>query len=262
MNYDGIMQYDKIYDIVMHLGMNCVLKFNVSLSSQGKDNNRQFAYSEYEYHSNKYGCNLVTVKIDADYYLSIENVVAMNGYQKAFIRIGLVEIVKLKSALEVCYEWFHDSSYSGLFIKSNGRLMLGHVANPFIIDNLPMGKYLKFEPCVVERINTGDLFPGISIELGEPGNTVELDINLFHAFREVISNFNMYLAYSMMMSSLVSRADFTAINRYDVNSGFRNFNSENRQIPSPPKINNTTGQSGVNGRKLMTINKSKSIDDL
>lgn len=251
------MTYDKITDIVMRLGLNAVLKFNVSLSSQGKDNSRKFCYCEYSYNSRKYNTELVSIKREADYYLSIENIIKPYDVDKAFIRIDNVGIVKLKSALEVAYNWFTGVEYNHLFIKSHGRLILDGSHPEFIIPDLPMGKYLKFVPCVVERGTTSsDLYPGIYIELGDRSNIVDMDVNTLFAFKNVIDTFNMYLAYSMMMNFVFGKST-EPINRFNISSnGFTRYEPQDVQTP----IKQPHASSFVAGRTIG--GKKKSISDL
>ena len=119
MEDSSITRYEKISDIVMRLGLNAVLKFNVSLSQNRNDNSRLFSYSEYEYYSAKYNTNLISIKRDSDYYLSIENIIVPESGKKAFIRIDNIGLPKLIIALDVVSAWFTE--YQELFLKIKKR---------------------------------------------------------------------------------------------------------------------------------------------
>ena len=49
-----VNEYNKISDLVMFIGQNCVLKFNVILNSEGKDGRIENFHKEYQYYSKKY----------------------------------------------------------------------------------------------------------------------------------------------------------------------------------------------------------------
>ena len=212
------LKYDKISDDVYMLGPNTVLKFNVSLSKITSEGKRYHFYKEFEYGTRAQGIpSLVTIKRSYDYYLSIENVQKDRlTDSKAFIRIGPYDIYKLKSQLDIVYEWFTNKKYKGLFATNRGKLILTNPVPETTLGGYPQNKFIRFIPTIVDKNEGNDrMEPGIEMDLSSYDNYVIMNVERFMGFYYTISNFNMYLA----AQNLVSYIGFpSGINRIDMGS--------------------------------------------
>ena len=108
---------EKISDNVMIIANRVILKMNVALSYY-IENKRMNFHGEVEYYSQKTNSNLVNIRRNFDYYLSIEHVT-----NKDYIRIGVTEMMKLQYALHEAYKFFIDPKYSNLYVKKDDELI-------------------------------------------------------------------------------------------------------------------------------------------
>lgn len=203
------MKYDKISDDVLVLGPNAVLKFNVSLSKMSGDKRYHF-YKEFEYPSkSKEFPRLVTIKRSFDYYLSIENVQKNKTTDsKAFIRIGVSDLYRLRSQLEEVYRWIFDKKFKSLYATSRGKLILTNPIPESILGGYPQNKFLRFIPTVIGK----DGFPdekGIELTLSDYNNYVIMNIDRFMGLYYTIINFNMYQCAQSMVGYLGFPSDHT-----------------------------------------------------
>lgn len=230
-------KYDKIVDTIYTLGMNCVLRFNVSLS-RGYNDKRYHFYKEFEYGS-KYGDGpqtLVTIKRDYDYYLSIENNIKPDNTNKCFIRIGATEYYLFKNAIETVISWFIDSKYKDLFQMKNNELIVVAPAPHFRLNGFPMDKYLSFDPVVSQKGQSKfDCEPGVKIELSDPNNIVIMNLDKLMGLSYILSSFNMIQSAQIMINYL-GRPEF-GTNRYVMETG-RTYDAIHDQVM------------GVDGRKI------------
>lgn len=244
---------EKITDEVYSLGLNTVLKFNVSLA-RNISNKRQGYHKEFEYSSKASDVgSLVTIRRNFDYYLSIENVVKdMNG-NKLFIRIGPQEYFLFKRGLEQAISWFEDKKYSKLFALDNkkGIIMMPPIPD-FTIRGLPMNKTIELSPIVIEKgFATDEKKTGVRMVFPE-NKDMYLDINIdkFMGLYYLISNFNMYQA-AISLVNYIGRPEF-GTNRVVLDSN----GSHNNIIEDDEKQNRSTG---IIGR---TVSSKINITDL
>ena len=66
-------KYEKISDTIMIIANRVVLKMNVGLNNYMNENKRISFHREVEYYSSKANKNLINIKRQFDYYLSIEH---------------------------------------------------------------------------------------------------------------------------------------------------------------------------------------------
>ena len=146
------LQLDKISDDVLSIAPNIVLRFNVALSkiSSGK---RYHYHKEYMYSSKNYQDPLITIRRSFDYYLSFENSVKKDGYDKLFIRVGIADYLLLKHGFEEAVSWFTDKKYEYLYAKDRGKLIMVSPIPKNII-RLPQNKYITLTPTIVEKGQT------------------------------------------------------------------------------------------------------------
>lgn len=191
-------QYEKISDDLIYLGTNVVLKFTTALSKYSDKYGRTSFHKEYEYDSNVSDIPLVSIKRSYDYYISIENIKAIESGYKEFIRIGISEILLLRQSLNMALAWFSDSAYDGLFAKKNDSLLITKDVVPIIVENLPMQKYIRFEPTICKRVTKE--CTGVRMYLSSDTNFVDISLNTFMGFVYIINSINMYDSAQAMLN--------------------------------------------------------------
>lgn len=195
------VKYDKICDDIYTLGHNCVLRFTVSLS-RNINNTRQHFHKEFEYNSKYENVgSLVTVKRSYDYFLSIENTSKPENTDKCFIRIGPQEYYLFKQAVDTAVSWFISEKYEKLFTVSNGKLAVSAPIPDHTVSSLPMNKFLKFIPAVIQRGPTIDeMEPGVTLFLSDMNNAVNMNLDRLMGLKYLISNFNMVTSAQIMLN--------------------------------------------------------------
>lgn len=246
------MEYDKISDEVLSLGLNVVLKFNVSLSKTSGERKRFHFYKEYEYPSR---CddieNYITIKRSFDYYMSLENVTKpkTGKGEKAFIRIGPSEYMRFKQALEVVMSWFTDKKFKGLFVKNNGKLIMTSGAPELLFDRLPQGKYIHFIPTVIDYGRGNDMMePGVTISLADLDNNVSISVDRLMGLYYVVSSYNMFQSAQIMVGYLGCPG---GVNRFTISPSYGNHDIKVEEFDGNVE--------GVSGR---TVGKKKNISSL
>lgn len=236
---------DKLSDDVYALGINVVLKFNVSLSKSSNGTRYHF-HKEFEYPSRSDDIpSLVTIRRSFDYYLSIESTQKDSNGNKIFIRIGPAEFLMFKKGLEIAVSWFNDSKYKNLYAKNKGELIMLPPIPDYTISNLPMGKYIELAPTIVEKgMANDDKFPGVRLVLGDSNDVVNMTLEKFMGLYYIVSTFNMYQC-AIELINYLERPEF-GTNRITL--------GQNHQMQiSEPKPNNV---SGIEGR-FVTPKNSK-----
>lgn len=189
--------YEKITDEVYFLGNNITLRFNVSLGSKMQDGSKIPFHKEYRYNTNKYTNRKksITVRRSFDYYLSFENVKAMDNGFKEFIKIQTHDMLYLKSTLKQAFKWFNSPEYKGLYAKdkkTNRYILLGKV-EPVYINGLSMDKYISFEPTVYITYND-EYVPGVRMCLSSNDNYVDMSADRLSGLLYLIESFNLFLS--------------------------------------------------------------------
>lgn len=240
-------QYDKIADDVYVMGMNATLKFNVSLSYKNANKERCSFHREFGRRTAN-NEELITIRRSFDYYLSIENIQKPENCEKAWIRIGPPEYILLSEKLGEVTKWFTDDKYQKLFSIANNKLTLVGPYPEICIENLPMGKYIKIEPAIIEYGN-GSQAPGVAMYLSNPNNCIMLNVDKFMGLYYSIKSFNMYQSAQMMLN-YVERPEYGFnIVRFD------NDNSTGYVPPAPMTKTNT-----INGRRVKPIGMPSKLE--
>lgn len=197
----NILQYEKITDDLCILGVNTVLRFNVSLASKTQDGMKKLFHSEFEYRANKYN-NLNTIcsiRRTFDYFLSIENLRANQDGSKEFIMIRIQDILYVREQFELATKWFRDVKYQNLFAMTKGRLvMLGRV-EPIKILGLAMNKSLMLEPIVI-TYDDNNQTTGVRLYLSSKDNFVDMSIDKFMGVVYLLSSINMYESAQLLLN--------------------------------------------------------------
>lgn len=208
--------YDKISDDLCILGYNAVLRFNVNLSRATQEGKRYHYHQEYEYNSNKYidTNRLATIRRQFDYYLSIENLRAVDNNMRESIMIRVQDILYVREQLKEATRWVRgDKQYENLFVKKgNKMIILGNV--PYIyISGLAGEKWLKLEPCVMTYNEV--YYPGIRMFLSSQDNFVDMNIDKFMGLVYLIDTINMYESAQLLINYLQRPQFGTNIHTFD-----------------------------------------------
>lgn len=187
-------KYEKITDDIMIIANRVLLRMNVSLAFYNNENKRTTFHREVEYYSQKANSNLINIKRNFDYYLTIEHVI-----NKDYIRIGITDIMKLRHALDEAYKFFTDPKYENLYVKTDGELILYMNVNPIVLTGLSMDKYLKFEPCVYLDFR-GETQRGLRMYLSSDSSYCDISLNRLEAFMYIINTINLFESAQMMIN--------------------------------------------------------------
>lgn len=210
-------QYEKISDTVMIIGYNVVLKMNVNLYTYPDKYGRTSYHQEYEYYLQKAQQRVFSIKRNFDYYLSIENLRSYPGQEKDYIRISIQEMPLLIHTLNQVSRWIVDEQFENLFVYKDGKLIIMNRPDPIILDNLPLKKYIKFEPSIFES-NEGTRYRTIRMYLNSETNFVEIFDTKFLGFKYAVENINLFESAQMMIN-YIQRPDL-GTNLYDINNQF------------------------------------------
>lgn len=237
----NLLQYEKITDDLCILGVNTVLRFNVSLSNKTQDGNKKLFHSEFEYRAGSKYTNLNTIcsiRRTFDYFLSIENLRVNQEGIKEFIMIRIQDILYVREQFELATKWFRDSKYENLFAMSKGKLvMLGRV-EPIKILGLAMGKSLMLEPVVI-TYDDNNQTTGIRLYLSSKDNYVDMSVDKFMGVVYLISSINMYESAQLILN-YIQRPEL----------GTNNYN-----------MSNSKGQEIVEDGYIETKNNTRKIDN-
>lgn len=206
-------QYDKLTDDLCYLGNNTVLRMNVSLSKYSDIYGRMHYHKEYQYRS-KSNEPLITMRRSFEYYLTIENLKQTDIGEKQYIKIGVNDILLLRSTLKNVIRWFTDKEFENLFVRSNGKIIMYGRPEPLIITGLQMQKSLIFEPIVIDF--NGEYDTGVRMYLSSTSNYVDMRLNSFMGFVYLIDTINLYESAQILINYL-QRPEF-GTNLYSFNS--------------------------------------------
>lgn len=244
------LKVEKLSDDMYTLGPNVVLRFNVHLA-RNANNTRYHFHKEFEYSTNiKDYDSLVTIKRSFDYYMSLENCQKDSNGNKVFIRIGPSEYIYFKKALEEAVAWFTDIKYDKLFVYDSGKLTLLQPIPEFVMNKLPMGKYIRLEPVVIDKgMANADKEPGVRIELGSDSNFIDINVDKLMGLYYLVSTFNMYQA-AISLVNYLGRPPL----------GTSRIVMENAR--TVPQLKSRSGTSGIIGRFVPadTKNDIKSLE--
>lgn len=248
-------QYEKISDDIFSLGNNAIIRFSVQLARYNRDTGERSSFhSEYGYHipkKSKY--ELLTIRRSYDYFMTIENIYAPKNndidLQKAYIRIGPSEFMNIKFTLNKVLAWFNSQEYANLYAYKSNELIMRPPIPTEEIQNMSMGKWLRFEPCVITRFDQSQEC-GVRIFLSDENNYVDINIDKLMGLIYTFSCFNMIQSAQLMINYL-QRPEFGS----NYTSFVREYKMEDDSTESNPNFKST---SGISGRKI----KRNDITDL
>lgn len=235
------LDYDKISDLMMYLGLNTSLNFNVNLSKKGQNGERYHFHKEYIYPSkySDYG-KVISIKRSFSYYLTIDK---REPRQSIMIRIQ--DLIILRSILSGVSSWFTDDTFG---IKNN-VLVIHKAKKPMMVNNLAENKYLQFNPIVMTSENTSIQQQGIRITLGDPNIYTDIGIDTFFGFKELIDRMDMF-GYAQNMINYLGHPEF-GTNSYEFDN--------NNYIPDEPQQEKSITK--AKSRQIPSLEKKKSFFD-
>ncbi len=231
--------YEKITDDLYYMGSNIVVKFNVSLARKREDGSRNIFHHEFEYAMNKYSNpkNLVTIKRQFEYYLSIENVKAINN-QKEYIYIGVQDFIQFKQKIIESTKWFTNAQFENLFAKKDNKIIMLGKVEPIDISFNRGNKSIRVEPIILNYEDK--TLTGVRFYLCSLDNYVDIDVDRYMGFVYLISSLNMFQSAQIMLNYIGRPEDGT--NRMSFNNeSERDFADEgvycktNRLVNYKPK---------------------------
>lgn len=214
----NLLQYEKITDDLCILGVNTVLRFNVSLANKTQDGLKKLFHSEFEYRAgSKYSNlnNICNIRRTFEYYLSIENLRQDQNGNKEFIMIRIQDILYVREQFELATKWFRDTKYENLFAMSKGKLIMLGKVEPIKILGLAMGKSLMLEPVVVTYSDDNQT-TGVRLYLSSKDNYIDMSVDKFMGVVYLISSINMYESAQLLLN-YIQRPEL-GTNNYNMNN--------------------------------------------
>ena len=239
-------QYERIYDIIMYLGFNTILKFNVDLAHYSDKSNREMFHKEFEYMNKQTNMPVISIRRDYNFYLSIENVKMINNIERQIVRIGIEEITLLKHILHQAAKWFTNAEYKDLYAIHNGQLIMTRKVTPVGINNLPYNKYIEFEPAIY--IANEEAIPGVRMTLSDNANFTDMPLNRFMGFKYIIDTFNMYQSAQNMINYIARPEPGHNLSSYVDGTNYTRYGRENI--------------TGPKGRTVACQTKDPTLNDL
>lgn len=233
---NNITDYEKIQDDIYWMSLGSVLRFSVTLARKNEDKTRRFFYREVEYDSKYIDKRRVTsVKRSYDYYLSFE----ISKQPDAFVMIRVQDIMRLRMSLNNVVKWFSE-----IFATDGKKLVIKGSLRTEILANLPMNRYLKFEPVVI-RYDDSQV-PGVRMYLSSDALYTDISVDKFMGLVYHINTIDMHSVALAMINSLGPVPYGTNI--YSMNTG------DSETVVG-------TGVSTTKPRTLPTKNNNKSFFD-
>lgn len=226
--------YSKISAVALWLGTNASLKMNVGLFHNNKDMQKQNYHSEFSFYDKNINAMMNSMRLQYDYYLSIENFSRTEYYEKEFIKIGIMEMPIFINALARASLWFLSQEFDGLFYQTKSGLKLKNIYDPVIIMDLPMDKVIRFEPRVVLGYENTE-FQGVRMYINNDLNYTDMILKKFMGFKYFMETANLF----MMGQSLVNYLSRP------------NFGTNSKSMQAMTSLNNLTlGSNGLPGRHV------------
>lgn len=200
--------YEKVQDLLMYLGKEWKVTFNVLLGSKDRMGNRKFFYSEYQYQSRYIDVSkVVSVKRNFKTFMTIEQI---NNYQNS-IMITRADMPILRNVVTEATSWLTNSNIFGLD-KDGKATILTDVSSQC---NIGSNSAVKFEPMLLlDQYNV--LQPGIRMYINDERNYINVESRDFYSFYELLRTIDFYTAGCAVIAGLPITHEDAAINRSDL----------------------------------------------
>ena len=191
--------YEKITDDIMFLSKNWILKFTVLLNRYG-DNGKVNYHKEVMYGKQKSNY-AVNINRSFDYFLSFECTQRDESGMKPNVNITLRDMYMFKFKLNQVCEWFTSPEHEGLFMRKDGKIIRARSVDPIKLSNLKFGKYIEWEPSVLE-LNNGSQLIGVFMYFGNDLDYTFLTVDTLLSLKYFVDTFDMFTSAQIMLNYL------------------------------------------------------------
>ena len=243
------LDYDKISDDICYLGNKIYLRFNVILAKKSKEGQRIFFQKDFKYPS-KYTDydKVITMRRNFDYYLTFDK---LDDFTSSTM-ITAKDIILLRMKTKEIISWFT----SGVFQIKDGDIKIIRKPQPVIIDTLPGGKSIIFEPTIYVDPTTELQQMGVRLTIGNNSAYVDINIDKFYEIYYHIHSINMY-------ECAVGLLNFIGRNQTaDTYREFENFNSILIEEQEEPEVKIKDRQPVNTRRSFFDKKKTDDLDNL
>lgn len=221
----------------MRLGLNGVLKINVVMYRKAF-NKLEHMYKEYEYYSDEHHQNMLSMQLNYDYFLSIENQYEdkeVGG--KGFLSMRYAELYIFKTLIDTSIAWFIEERFNNLFYIKDGKLQINKsIATTYNVA-INTSTTISTEPVVINDNYKGTT-TGIRLVFTSASHSIDIDTDTLFGFKMFLDNCDMYI----MAQNLVN-----FVNRPKPGTNRMNMNPVQSQVNN--KIINNWGK-GISGRQI------------
>lgn len=182
---EGIGEYEKLTDTLIFFGEGVTLDFVVELAYKYQGQ-RRYYYSEYRYVSHRYDedVGVVGIKRTPIYYLQL-----VQKNNPFFLRINRAMQSALQQIMEEADKWY--SPKSKVFQYKEDKLTV--VGEHLLRMPFPDGFGIGFAPVVLYNNKLFD--KGCRLYLNDSNNFVDISVDKFKEFLNIIQKLEMYTAY-------------------------------------------------------------------
>jgi hypothetical protein len=188
--------YSTLQDTLVILGSNAILKMNVLLYREGKNNQRQYFYSEAQY-MDKNGYLSRMMRRNINTFLTLENIAAVNGVREYIVIRGRdLELLRmfLLPKLETIIQNFNE-----IFEMRDNKLYLNDIVKPIEITFSSREKTIWLKPGL-HKLYSDEVVPCIELYLNSINNMSVLNFSMIYEFMYIIRTFDIYGYASNMIS--------------------------------------------------------------
>ena len=176
--------YSKITDTLLYFDDKYKLDFTVQLMKKSKDNKVMPFHSEYQYYSESYGQDVVSVKRNFSYGL-ILNPIQYGNNESIYIRPKDISVMKWIFENKI-FRWFVGDE---VFILRDGRLEI--VSNVQVEIPLSETSMLLFSPMVIDYEDDTSK-EGCRMYINNFDTYINMTMDKFFEFNYYISNVDLY----------------------------------------------------------------------
>jgi len=208
-NISEYLLYSRLQDTLMTLGTNALLKVNVNLYSEKKNNQREYYRGEVQYISRSGKLSRkVTRKIEG--VLLIENMKPFNGKKDVVaIRPGDLELMRI-----VLLPWLEHilKEFNEIYSLQDGKL---YIAKEKAAMEIALGPAkIWFKPGIYSNTYTNEISPCLNLSINDPDNISKIPYDSVYAFMHIIRLFQIH-QYAATMIAAFDQAP-VGLNLYDI----------------------------------------------
>ena len=228
---------NKVSSVIMKLGFNGILKINVVLYRKAF-NKLESMYKEYEYYAEDHHRSMVSVQLNYDYFLSIENQYEdkeIGG--KVFLSMRYGELYIFKTLIDTSIAWFTEERFNNLYFIKDGKLQINRSISTVYNVAINQSTTISTEPIVINDTYKG-ITTGIRLVFTSAGHSIDIDTDTLFGFKMFLDTCNPYIMAQNLVN-FVSRPT----------PGTNRINMNPTQSQVNPRIINNFGK-GISGRQI------------